>query len=678
MWPTIYIPSGASIPGDGLVDYTCGIVYAANGVGTVPNPTNIADGQIQVVIASYSGNSSPIYWPTNYSGYGNFDRIFDGYLVPTSMATTYGGYGRYRQHIYWREYSDGDDPFQYTAAAGFMYVAYVSLILERSNLTDPILNLFAWAIDDSFLGPHPCSPIQGIEVAKDGDLILQSTSPWELFDDTQVPDDEDVEFTCCHNLNVAGLQSGHSVAGLYGRQNKASNLLTYSRTCSSSTWTHVNMTVTEDVAYGSNQIANCELKPTSASGLHYVEHEADLEAGKDYTFAVAWWGIDSSPATMCYLSYEKPDTTEHGVGARAGSSQSDTFGDSSLPNMTGSTEVLWNTDPAPSKFYNQGADIGLFGGISTIRCAADTTGTYKFRIHVTTQGQDPLSAHGGNTGRPIYVTDTVLQEGPAKNHQVTFVPNTTGTPILPGTVSDVMGIPHNLPDTGTHLPRGVMHMIVRRSGGKRPTTRLTHVGEANIKWEMGSDWLTTGDSRRWLECGQPLGRDVAHANQVVHQGLSHKKYYFEVAFDATSSWINSDDHGVGFALAECSHLGERNNPYVRLGLHWGQYVHSSTGTTSVNGTDNGTTDTAWSDGDIIGCGINFTDWEITFYRNGTLVRTVAIAANENRNHFWTPVVGIHGPSTWSYQIVCTANFKGPFGGRKPSGFTAFDFDNEVS
>lgn len=656
MWPTFYIPGLARyietfVPGD--VKYACGQFTTNTTPVSIPNPTGIADGDTQLLIVTWFTSGS-IVWPSGW-------RIaFDAARCALPQGSTSFGLGN--QRVYVREYQAGDPDFSvYVTGGGLVSVLYANVILQNPEASDPWLNAcWNWQNASAYGGYAPEGPMQYLEVANEGDLIVQCTSPVTALTAANEPDSSDVEFACTGEIVLAATpRTGHSMAGVYGRR-LANNLLTHTVDFDPSGWTAVGMTRDTTAAYTSSAKAYVQIAPTATNNNHYFEQSVTLEAGEAYLFSVRYFGNSGSNA-YAWLSYEKPDTTEHGAGCiAAGNIQA---------NMSGSTEITWASGKS-RRTQETGNLLGVFGAIQSILITPDTTGTYKLRLHVT-NGTDPNTAHVGDPNDWLQVAGVSLVKGPLKNAMPIFLP-TTSSPILPGDAPYVVPTPPTLGNSTTN--KGYTNFIMRRSGGTRPLCKLFNNVTRGVYSEFGDNTITDSRVRGSPEAEGDIAIRTSH---VVYDLLATKKFYFELYVNSFGTGSANDCYVIGACPFESANVTVPNTATnTATGDYPHQFAYTALGKTYTNGTLDVGTVTGWSIGDYIGCGINLTDWEITFYRNGTLLKTMTIPAGALREAFWVGLFGFYAAYSADKQARFTYNFRGPFGGRKPSGFSAFDFDNE--
>jgi hypothetical protein len=151
------------------------------------------------------------------------------------------------------------------------------------------------------------------------------------------------------------------------------------------------------------------------------------------------------------------------------------------------------------------------------------------------------------------------------------------------------------------------------------------------------------------------------------------RYYFEYTVDATAGSMLGFGYAYAIGVSELAQMERQGYPAHASGMIGGGpgYAYESDGTTISFGADEGITSATYTVGDVIGCGLNLIDNQVTFYKNGTLQRTIALNAG-NRPFIAQMMTGERNNIG-----RIEGNFRGPFGGRKPVGFAAWDWQNEV-
>lgn len=663
MWPTFYIPSVLS-PGESFVDpevsVKCGS-FSGSGtprVATIPNPDGIVNGQIQLVLVSYFTNGTPV-WP-DFATDGIWHDVFYGFRIVGPGGT----WGIGRQRIFWRVYDSADPLFTITQPSGAINGVYLSMTLLNGHLEDPISGGLHCKNHFASFGPAIQGACQGLLPDNAGDLFFVQSGDGAGASAANEPDvPTDAEFACSGTAS-SGF-SGHTTFGRTAGARQANNLLRHSGTLSSDAWSYVGMAVTAaPTNYSSTTRSRGFMQQMTGTTKHYVEQSVELEAGKTYLFAVRGFGQNGSANNNAlWLTYEKPDLTEHGWGSR--------LANTTRATLSGSTEVDVSTLAGSPSYTHPVANSGTdyFGGTWSLLIHADQSGTYKLRIHLGRVDTDANTATAGLTSRDFYVVDTLLQEGPSVAQVPTFV-TTTGAPL--SEQSGALLAPWAVGSGDAHRHWNVLRF--RRSGGRRRVNTLASLSSRGTRLDF-SDFAI--NDTRFLDDPGSEGPEALTTSHVVYEFLPHKKYYCEVYVESYGTGSVATNYCIGVSPHETVQTGQTDQVGANLGEAAGQYVYRSIGTTRNNGGAGASVD-QWQVGDYIGVGLDFTNEEVTFYRNGTLQATHAIADSQQLHTLWGGLFGAFGPATAADQARFVWNFRGPFGGRKPSGFVAWDFDNEIT
>jgi hypothetical protein len=622
------------------------------------------------VLISYASESG-LTLPT-FAGGGIWREYFSYSRVPVTDTI---GWGDGPQRAFWRVYDSADPPFEAAHTTGAK-LAYMTLTLTNTNAADPIFFAYNRRHTISQAGPNLDGHAQYLRASSSGDIFLLHSAGRNGMDSANEPDTTglypDAEFACTNDVGTN--YGGHTLAAIQAGRHKASNLLRYSHTADSAAWTHTNVTVnTAGVAYGSGTAkGNAAIYQTAANAKHYIEQSVDLEAGKTYVFAVRGSSYTHylSSNDRNWLTYEKPDTTEHGAGFSVAGPT--TNAGTPIQDLTGSTEVVVGGAGNPSVSFTTGDNLWQFyGGTYSILIHADVTGTYKVRVHLRSGNTDANTAQAGNTSRVFHLAGAVLQEGPVAAQMANFLE--TGSTAIESSNYELLA-PWK---AASVLATAGWALTTFRRGGstKRPVCTLFSHGRG-IRFDIDDNSIL--DSRLLDQSGMD-GYESLTSSHVVYEFLAGKKFYFEVEVDSWGTGSADVSYCIGVAPTEAQNNWYNNSaaPTGLAGNYTGQYVYRSTGVTRNNG-GAGSSVAAWTPGDFIGCGIDFTNDEITFYRNGTLVATHAIATSQQKYALWNTMLGCFSEYAVDKQARFTWNFRGPFGGRKPSGFVAFDFDNEIT
>jgi hypothetical protein len=659
MWPTFYIPRGrTTLPGfvDPNIDGLCGqFSINTSSSGTIPTPGTVQDGDTHLIVVSYQ-NTGGTYPGGGGAPWYIFAEKGLALIDATSFGTT-------EQRIYWRIYDSADGDFTITTSgAGGTYGSYASIIVRNQNLADPV---FSYAVLDAnntgnCYGPRWEGAITDFDIANDGDLAIFASCPRPNF--SASGENPNADFSCT-NTTSSTPASGHAVAGLAAYRSKQNNKLGYTPSMSASGWTATNLTVTAPSpgAY----MPGCTLLATGTAGKHYVEQTVTLEAGKAYLLACAHTGQNFAyPFGNLFLTYVKEDLTEHGIGVgRAGSAH----------NVTGSTEVVWGGAGKPAHTLIDTNSTNYYGAITSFMITPSATETYKIRVYVTTEDgsvHQPSEAYAGGATVYQFISGLTLQEGPGWNQMPTFLPESS-TPVAIGDSQGIiMPIPDALYSTGVSADNGWHILTLRRAGGRRPACRLSHVTGRNYKYRFDDD-AVTDTSTGYLPALS--GYEALTTSHLVYSYLAQKKFYFEMTPNSWGGGVADDSYSIGFCVAPA--MQQKANYATVVGDATAQYAYTATGKIYDNGVLDGSTVTAWSASDVIGASIDFTAYEIKFYRNGTLLKTIDFSGSAYRDSPFLGHFGVFSAYSQGKDPSLSYNFAGPFS-HKPSGFYAYDFDNE--
>jgi hypothetical protein len=654
MWPTFYIPGvpvlGALTANSAVL---CGLI---GGPAYIPTHPSAQEGDIQIVLIDYI--STPSGLPDFDSG-GIWRLISDALYQPTISG---GSYGTNQQQVYWRTYHSGDPDFHFTG--GTIY--YASVIVRNQNTADPLMIGYLHRASIAMNGFRIDGAIRQVECADPGDLVVVMSAPsdiTDLFYAANEPSSLDVKWACTGNSTLtsppgtSGTMFGYEPTSV----SEANNLLTYCPSLDSAGWTYVGVTTTP-LDFGDG-FPGALMKGNVGSTKHYAEQSVTLTAGKTYLFCVQAesrqsWGYDNA----CWITMVKPDNTEHGVGEHANTRYS----------MSGSTDVVWGGAGKPGASARVSDTIASqFGQQLSFMVTAASTGTYKFRIHTLPIGGDPTGNYAGSSLNWLYVQNVCLQEGPSVNQAPTFV-KTGSAAVARGSVP-YLNLPFwNFQDAMAGNMRDYTYLVVRRAGGKRPLCKLFGPAAKGVIRSYGDNTIyRTG---RRIDIPVSSSYEGIGTSHCVGDHLSNKRFYFELSVDSFGTGGAQKAYSLGFCPFPA--IQDMMMTQLFVGDSTGQYVYCADGNTYVDGTADSAI-TGWSVGDNIGVGIDFTAFTITFYRNGTLLKTCTITSGVERHMLWSGLTGVFSSATEGYEARFTYNFQGPFSGRKPSGYVAFDFDNEI-
>jgi hypothetical protein len=619
-----------------------------------PNPPGMVAGDAQLVCISYF-NPGAVTWPTT-----GWYEIFDGLLIAGE-----GSYGTGRQKVFWRKWNGTDPAFEITPSSG-IDIVYASVAVRNQNDADPIFTGYMF-------NPHetpeetycPVGPAQYLECANPGDLFFQFQNNTPDYDPADEPTSTEVEFACTNEIaQVPGPGAGHTLAGVYSTQD-ANNLFDYSD-LDPLGWTPTGL-IRSVAARNASVLSSCKIVGNNGGGMHYFEKSVTLEAGKSYAFLLDFTAFNNSGGRI-WLTHIRPDDTEHGIGFVDSGAALYTVPGSTDVSATGN-KIMMVAPKGDNLTGDNGFTVGyLFEAVSS--------GAYKFRVHWTGSVSDPNTSSDPGFFAQLFVNAVALVEGPSKMQVPVLLP-TSGAAILPGSTPYILPRPPRVaPSQVAFYPWSAF--VMRRAGGKRPVCRLMNHQFRNTFIRFTDNEIT--DSRFMAQKSIP-GNIAMRTSHSVYSFLSQQKFYMELKIDSFGSGGANECYTIGICPMETATtrtgLTISGTPPVTGDLP-GQYSYTAVGTTYTDGTaDGGSPIATWAVNDYIGVGIDFAAMEVTYYRNGTLLKTQAINSAYS-GKMWVGLFGFFSAYAADKQARFTYNFKGPFGGRKPSGFAAFDFDNEVT
>lgn len=674
MWPTFYIPGLALGAGNEFVDpdvgHSCGTWSFANtGTVTIPTPTGATDGDTQIIVLNYRGSSGASFPAPTVDG------------SPWWLVSRYDGYYDYGasgyQYILWRQYDSADGDFQFDNGSGATKGCYTSILLKNQNTADPVFNVMHMPrLGEAVFGPWDTGPITGLECAESGDLAVFAALP----SDAQRSDSvgpSDAEFFC--NLYMSDGSTPHIsslVSGSAVYKSRQNNLLKNSTDFSTSgAWTATRCTVTNPSA-GTYDISPAVIDSDGTNTTHYIEQSVTLEGGKDYLLAIAlvqYISLSTSESGRIWMTVLDSSNNEAGIGCLRSINE--------VPPLvsTNATSILPNDNVSRGVFYASSLsslrDAGGFG----FYIRPTTTDTYRVRLYLSRFDTDPTVA-GSIPSCGVTLSGITLMECGDYNTQPSFIE--TGSSAV--SVGSARGIVPSLPRRSTSLSAnestGYTLPLLRRAGGARPECKLlapyAKVIGFGITDTTVSSLLLRHAGGQWVFAvgSAPVYIGIS-ATHCVYSLLSQKKFYYEMEPTAFGSSGALDEYAIGFAPPTViQHRPGVIKPHTSV---TGRFAYCADGKIYEDGVNTATV-SAWSVNDKIGAAIDFTNAEIKYYRNGTLVHTSDISASNYLYGVWSVHCSINGATASDEAATFAWNFKGPFGGRKPSGFYAYDFDNEVT
>jgi hypothetical protein len=664
MFPTFYI-LGGGVPEEVL--HLCGTWGTANtGIQTIPTPNGAEDGDLQVVVVNYYGGSGGTSWtPPTLDG-----NPWRPISIWNSYATGSGGW----QYILWRRYFVADGDLTFNNGGGASKGCYTSVILKGYSTDDPVFNVhYMPHISTTTYGPIPEGMATGLECKSDGDLALFVSVPDNAsYDDVTGP--SDALLFCNRYSNAgAGPHSAMLVSCTAVDKSAQHNLLKYSSafTVTAGGWTATNAILTNP-APGTYEVQPANLDDNATSNKHYIEQEVTLQAGKRYLVAlgvVDYLFTFFAQDARAWLTVLDSHGNESGINAH------------SYLSNPGLVSVN-NTSILPDDIISRGAFTGQqYSGNRTFGVyyfyfTPLFTETHKIRIYVSRGDTDPTVGNSNPIGSVTLVGIT-LMEATERNTLPSFL-ETGASPILPGSANGVVpNVPRFSTTANQREVSGYLMPILPRRGEPRPPCKIyapyskmmgfaisdLSISDLNLR-NTGGQWLDqTGSAPLYIGVG---------ATHCIHSGLTAQKYYYEL--EPTALGTASDELSIGFAPPAAMQLRPLGSK-VHASL-LGRVSYCANGAVYKDGTLQ-TTVAAWVAGDKVGASIDFTALEIKFYRNGSVVATVSISGHACAHGVWNVHCGVNGATISDDATSLTFNFAGSFGGRKPSGFSAYDYANEV-
>lgn len=415
---------------------------------------------------------------------------------------------------------------------------------------------------------------------------------------------------------------------------------------------------------------------TATTSRHYVPWTVNLVAGQKYTLVVdaAW----SNTATYAAAITVHDGTTEFG-----GTYEKDNATLSKLTTVGGGF-AFEGMDFTPTQ-----NDSGFSGSSSRkyILCfTASVTGPHEIRVGNcdnagtlsylgTTSDRFALNYLGVHAGHGL----PGLRGGPASTTDYAglgplYVKSSMGTGPSIGGWS--MELNHLSFDQDTSLPYAPPVLLSRYTG--RNHGPQVDYSTGKTIYQNGSDWCTAGTHFNVDYCGvanQPVMSNTVAANVGG-------KYYFEVTIGATLGTRNPSAGAVGVVLwdaqiqegvarIEASSTGTLTDTSKAVG----SLTYARSGNVYNQSNVVSQTLPTFAPGDIIGVALDLStgNGSAQFYKNG-----VAVGTPENLFGLGLPYFAAtsFGGRDGAQANVC--NFAGPFGGRKPTGYAAYDYRNEVA
>jgi hypothetical protein len=403
-----------------------------------------------------------------------------------------------------------------------------------------------------------------------------------------------------------------------------------------------------------------KLVSNTTPGLHYAEKELALVAGQTYTLTTAFYQSNGSFTTYPNMGVgiipPSGGANEFGVVfssvAQAGVIDDSTYTPYTDPQAGRGT--WWDAEALTT----EGDGLPNFNTPRmTMVFTAQETGTHTFRVYAANGPNWADISH--STARTLYVDRMCLVEGVAP---ATYLPY-----VLPDYWQYVQPSPAYIYVASTGNHGNHLSFQVNPAGPLPPAMMAPFAGQAPA--------IPTDDGlQRTSTSHTPSGNDqeAMTCTRLIYptRAGSLQKYYVEVTYQGASGTVTDNYIAVGPVYAPIQDI--ENVPQ-------NQYRWQIGGTVSVPG---GTVTSApWtpSVGDKFGILVDYTAGEVVLYKNGSVQRTITMAAISGEEHVDVPFVFIASCiRSFSAGVpYFDFNFSGPFS-YKPSGALAWDAANDAS
>lgn len=244
----------------------------------------------------------------------------------------------------------------------------------------------------------------------------------------------------------------------------------------------------------------------------------------------------------------------------------------------------------------------------------------------------------------------------------------------------------NMDATGANVftnPRLSLSLLLKPAGAASPPVTLeSNPLPDNIKLVSSTQTKsTTADTSTWYPYDNGYDYSMRWGcDKWVWPGFGGGKFYIEFTINTLSSSAADWPAFIATpgiqrsAFAGLSAFAGSNDPPYAFPSSNGFYGWTVNGKRCdpTNGrTTGGTTLAA---GDIVGVAIDFENLEVKWYKNGTLDHTDTFGTSFEL-YPWAIGFGLSNAAS-NIAVQITVNAAGPFGGRKPAGFAAWDWTNE--
>lgn len=402
------------------------------------------------------------------------------------------------------------------------------------------------------------------------------------------------------------------------------------------------------------------LVSNTTPGLHYVEQEVSLVAGRTYTLTWAFFqsagGYTTYPNMGIGVIPPSGSGNEFG-GVHSGYAQSGIIDLSSSPynDPQAGRGTWWDMEALTT----EGDGLPNFNTPrGTMVFTAQETGTYTFRVYAADGPNWADISH--STARTLYVDRMSLVEGIAP---ATWLPST-----LPDFWQYVQPSPayiyvSNTGNHGSHLSFQV------NPSGPLPTAMMVpFAGQAPV-WPSDDGLSVTSTSYN------AYGNDneVLLCNRLIYpaRGGTLQKYYAEVTYQGAAGSVTNNYIGVGPVWASIEDIENVPTDMYTFAIGGAVKVPPNSSATSAPWTP--------TVGDKFGILVDYDAEEVTLYKNGVVLRTVTMEATAGEEHVDQPFLFVAECSR-SYGAgvpYFDFNFTGPFS-YKPVGAVAWDAENDAS
>lgn len=706
MWPTFYLPSLIRFLGR-----ITGIVGLCGRDDTPPNPytvvldlTDLAlqDGDLLLMFMyaaddGTAGAQTPT-WCDEVSDWkpiknGSLDlspptRVL-GSLTPSADAL-FTGANTVRTAVAWRFWRTGD-PTTYTFNNDNDLLSVCIYGIRGAHQEDP----FPWICfypgsngGGAIQGSHgmPPNPMPYVEGCARLDVAQYSNATAAGAETTlEVPEGDDIlfygyELPFEDGSGTIDIRSGSFYVLRYPVAGEANNLLPYSTFeggYSAAGWTIHGMTCADTTLAGISY-NRVSLAVDAVVQAREFRRSFTCEAGKYYCL----WSIRDTQAIAATQGYLR-DGTFH--GARF--------------NLEGNRLIVDGSDTIrPAEFtvaFEDGADRNGYFRLYLLWFGGFETDTDVDLVLGYPDVSTPFAREWAiGLARASNMHAIGLAEVPSMQHVPALIENTTGAALTGVNMTHgahIYPVASNFTTTNTAFsasqPTYAFTLMIRAAGKPAPTIDLrqtqwiphdfNHLSATEFE-EYKTGFKKWSMARRIDACSA-----YAHCPRPAIPNMGHDKLYCEYTIEAIGSssgtpsdpWVYVQTVGDG---AEHAGADKDRPPRSALALSaqystaaWGILGRFSEFGTSASGF------TGFSAGDILGVGVNYADGEVTWYKNGTLVRTTTM--DTDRTSYWlgTGIAFGEGSRTNHFPQI-TVNWTGPFGGRKPAGFEAWDWPNEVT